>query len=67
MTAGIAVPVYNQGTLILLDVLLLLIAPVLLVVVWHEKFLRNLWLVAALWSLAQMISDSVNGVELLRG
>lgn len=67
LAAGIAVPVYNQGTLVLLDLLLFLIAPVLLGVVLKDRFLVSLWSVALLWSFAQVVSDLLHGGQLFSG
>lgn len=65
IAATVAVPVMARGRLLLIHLCLGAIAPVLVGTAIRQRFLRKLWLAAALWSLAQLVTDYVDGTKLL--
>lgn len=62
--AGIAVPLYSSGAVVLLHVLCIALLPVLMLFALKDRMLRVLWAVAALWAGGQLLSDFVHGTQL---
>lgn len=61
---GIAIPLVGNGRLLALHALLVLIGPVVLAFSLRHRGLRALWIVVALWSAAQLVSDLVHGLPI---
>lgn len=64
LTATIAVPVYSSGLLLGVHVLCVLILIPLAVFAFRDRLLCGLWIVASLWSFAQLVSDWTNGTQI---
>ena len=65
LSVGVAIPAYSRGALLAIEIPFVVLLPVLVHVLAKDAFLRLLWLVAALWSVAQIVSDLVHGTQLL--
>ena len=65
LAIGVAIPAVSQGVVLGIEFLFVALLPVLLFVAAKEPFLRALWLLATLWSTAQLTSDFVHGTHML--
>lgn len=62
VAAGVAVSLYGQGRFLLVEAFFVVLAPLVLFNVLQQRLFRILWITAALWGGAQIVSDRIHGV-----
>jgi hypothetical protein len=65
LTLSFAIPVYGSGRLLLVHLLFMAALPPVVIEALRRPFLRHLWMVALLWSAAELATDLTHGTRLL--